>query len=237
MAAEAFGQFGTSRDGDSMLQRELLRLRRRLVTEASYAIAMLESSLTALWTGNHEQAADVRRQEDRVDEEEVAIEQECLRLMTLRQPFAHDFRVLTFCLKVNEDVERVADHASSIAKITRRLENSSDIPWPTALRDMGDRVPAMCHNLLRAVLNEDVDAARMLISGDKVIDDLDRKLFEEVREWIERDVSAVQHALLAYRIGRELERVGDLMANIAEDVVYLATGVIVRHSKRRDPAS
>jgi phosphate transport system protein len=220
-----------------MLQRELLRLRRRLVTEASYAIHMLESSLAALWSGDLEQAADVRRQEERVDEEEVAIEQECLRLMTLRQPFAHDFRALTFCLKVNEDVERVADHAASIAKITRRLEDSRDIPWPTALRDMGDRVPAMCHDLLRAVLSEDVTAATGLIRGDKVIDDLDRRLFEEVREWIERDPGAVEHALLAYRIGRELERVGDLMANIAEDVVYLATGVIVRHAKRRNPAS
>lgn len=230
-------QFGRPGDGNSMFQRELLRLRRRLVSEATVAIRMLESSLASLWAGDVEGAADVRRQEERVDLEEVAIEQECLRLMALRQPFAHDFRALTFCLKVNEDVERVADHAASIAKITRRLVDTGSVAWPTALRDMGDRVPAMCHELLRAVLDEDVEAARLLIQGDKVIDELDRRLFEEVREWIERDPSSVEHALLAYRMGRELERVGDLMANIAEDVVYLATGVIVRHAKRRAEAS
>lgn len=216
------------------LEHELLRLRRRLVTEASYAIHMLESALQALWEADPERAADVRAREERVDEEEVAIEQECLRLMTLQQPFAHDFRLLTFCLKVNLDVERVADHASSIAKIARLLDDCIEIPWPTALRDMGDRVPAMCHDLLRAVLREDADQAREVIGADKVIDQLDKRLFTEVKAWIANEPDATDQALLAYRVGRELERVGDLMGNIAEDVVYLVTGTIVRHAKKRN---
>lgn len=215
------------------LAHELVRLRRRLVTEASYAIHMLESSLLALWEADAARAADVRAREEHVDQEEVAIEQECLRLMTLQQPFAHDFRLLTFCLKVNLDVERVADHASSIAKIAKTLDAAHETPWPTALRDMGDRVPAMCHDLLRAVLREDADAAREVIGADKVIDQLDKRLFQEVKTWIAGEPESVDLALLAYRVGRELERVGDLMANIAEDVVYLVTGTIVRHTKRR----
>ncbi|GAB4386706.1 MAG: hypothetical protein Kow0022_16500 [Phycisphaerales bacterium] len=215
------------------LQHELVRLRRRLVTEASSAIQMLENALQALWEADPERAADVRAREDRVDEEEVAIEQECLRLMTLQQPFAHDFRLLLFCLKVNQDVERVADHASSIAKITRSLGASAPAAWPTALRDMGDRVPAMCHDLLQAVLREDAEQASEVIKADKVIDRLDKQLFTEVKAWIAHEPDAIDRALLAYRVGRELERVGDLMANIAEDVVYLVTGSIVRHSKKR----
>ncbi len=215
----------------SPLQRELVGLRRRLAAEATCAIQMLENALEALWTGNHEQAADVRVQEKGVDVEEVAIEQECFRIMTLHQPFAHDFRVLAFCLKVNQDLERVADHASSIAKITRRIERPELVSWPTAVRDMGDRVPMLCHDLLRTVLAEDVARAREIIEKDKVIDSLDKRLFAEVRDWIVSDPAMVDSALLAYRIGRELERVGDLMVNIAEDLVYLATGTIVRHSK------
>lgn len=216
------------------LAHELVRLRRRLVTEASYAIHMLESSLLALWEADAVRAADVRAREEHVDREEVEIEQECLRLMTLQQPFAHDFRLLTFCLKVNLDVERVADHASSIAKIAKALGAGHETTWPTALRDMGDRVPAMCHDLLRAVLREDADAAREVIGADKVIDQLDKRLFQEVKSWIAGEPESVDMALLAYRVGRELERVGDLMANIAEDVVYLVTGTIVRHTKRRN---
>jgi len=215
------------------LEAALTRLRRRLVTEASYAIQMLESSLQALWEADPERAAEVRAREERIDVEEVAIEQEVLRLMTLQQPFAHDFRLLTFCLKVNLDVERVADHASSIAKIVRKLASQGRVDWPTSLRDMGERVPAMCHDLLRAVLGEDVEQARQTIAADKVIDQLDKRLFEEIKAWIAADPGAVDHALHAYRVGRELERVGDLMANIAEDVVYLATGTIVRHTKRK----
>lgn len=217
--------------GGSPLQRELFRLRRRLAAEATIAIHMLESALDALWRGDKEQAAEVRVREQGVDVEEVQIEQECFRLMTLHQPFAHDFRVLAFCLKVNQDLERVADHASSIAKITRRMENVDPAEWPTALRDMGDRVPVLCHELLRAVLKEDLDAARGIIRKDEVIDSLDKRLYEEVKAWMRRDPSMIDAALLAYRAGRELERVGDLMANIAEDLIYLVTGTIVRHTK------
>lgn len=213
------------------LQKELLRLRKRIAAEATCAIQMLENALDALWSGDHDQAAEVRVREQGVDAEEVKIEQECFRIMTLHQPFAHDFRVLAFCLKVNQDLERVADHASSIAKITRRMDKSSLVQWPTAVRDMGDRVPVMCHDLLRAVLSEDVQAAREMVEKDQVIDSLDKRLFAEVREWIINDPSMVDSALLAYRVGRELERVGDLMVNIAEDLVYLVTGTIVRHSK------
>lgn len=217
--------------GATPLQRELFRLRRRLAEEATCAIHMLESALDALWRGDKEQAAEVRVREQGVDVEEVRIEQECFRLMTLHQPFAHDFRVLAFCLKVNQDLERVADHASSIAKITRRMGVVGASEWPTALKDMGDRVPVLCHDLLRAVLKEDVEQAREIIRKDGVIDSLDKRLFDEVRAWMERDSSMIEAALLAYRAGRELERVGDLMANIAEDLVYLVTGTIVRHTK------
>lgn len=217
--------------GGTPLQRELLRLRRRLAEEASCAIHMLETALEALWLGDKEKAGEVRVREQGVDAEEVRIEQECFRLMTLHQPFAHDFRVLAFCLKVNQDLERVADHASSIAKITRRMGVVGATEWPTALRDMGDRVPVLCHDLLRAVLDEDVEKAREIIRKDRVIDSLDKRLFDEVRAWMERDPSMIEAALLTYRAGRELERVGDLMANIAEDLVYLVTGSIVRHEK------
>ncbi len=223
--------------GSSQYQREVVRLRRKLTAEATCAIDMLESALEALWAGDKEQAAEVRVRERGVDVEEVEIEQECFRLMTLYQPFAHDFRVLAFCLKVNQDLERVADHASSIAKITRRMEGSGDVDWPTALRDMGDRVPILCHDLLRAVLKEDIERAREIITKDDVIDSLDKRLFDEVCDWMRRDPEMIEQALLAYRMGRELERVGDLMSNIAEDLVYLVTGTIVRHTKDKSHRS
>lgn len=194
-------------------------------------MAMLERSLDALWTLDVGKAREVRKSDDQIDREEIEIEQECYRLMTLQHPFARDFRVLTFVLKVNGDVERVADHATSIAKVTQRLDFTSPPKWPTSLVEMGQRVTVMCHSLLRAVLDEDPMIAAQIVGEDKTIDVLERRLFEEIEELMRKDPHWVRNGLLIYRVGRELERVGDLMKNIAEDVIYLATGSIVRHEK------
>jgi phosphate transport system protein len=219
--------------GQTPFHQELTQLRRRLIRAANVAIDMLEAALFALWNADHTVAQEIRRRDDGVDSEEVLIEQACLKLLTLQQPYGQDFRALAFCLKVNADIERVADHATSIAKITLKIDPAVAPRWPTALSEIGDRIPDMCHDLLRAVLDEDVEAARALVGRDRVIDHLDKQLFAEVTSWIKADPSSTEHGLLCYRLGRELERTGDLLVNIAEDVVYLATGEIIRHQKKR----
>ena len=220
----------------SPFHRDLLALRRRLIRAGNVAIDMLEASIWALWNNDKDLAADIRRRDDAVDDEEVAIERECLRLITLQQPYGQDFRALAFCLKVNADIERVADHATSLAKVTLQLEDEESPSWPVALVEIGDRIPEMCQNLMRSVLEEDVEGARSLITKDSVIDRLDKRLFTEIIDWIKRDADNAELGLLCYRVGRELERVGDLLGNIAEDVVYLATGKIIRHQHKGRPA-
>src|SRR3954464_12917433 len=128
--------------------RKILAVKRRLVREASMAVAMLEAGLKALWALDVEAAMAVRLSDDRVDLEEVAIEQQCFEILALHHPFARDFRVLTFILKVNSDVERVADHASSICKVVKKISEArraaglTGAPkWPTALMELGERVP------------------------------------------------------------------------------------------------
>ncbi|MGP1271753.1 MAG: phosphate signaling complex protein PhoU [Phycisphaerales bacterium] len=214
-------------------QKEIATIRRRLARQSTVAIGMLEASLDALWALDPEVAEHVRRQDDAIDAEEVVIEEDCFRILALMHPVARDFRVMTTILKVNHDVERVADHACSIAKIAIRLSELSMVPrFPVSLRELGERVPSTCHQLLRALMDEDVAAAEEIVKGDKLLDRLDRASFNELVQQIEggsRDEAAA--GLLLYRVGRELERVGDLMKNIAEDVFYLATGRIVRHGE------
>jgi phosphate transport system protein len=225
----------TPMPGHSVIfDRKLITLKRRLVREATEVISMLERSLDALWRLDRAAAAEVRRSDDTIDREEVQIEQECFALLTLHHVFARDFRVVTFVLKVNHDIERVGDHASSIAKIVGKIDASEPPVWPTALLELGQRVPVRCHELLRAVLDEDVEAARQLVMKDKTIDGLDARLFGETVDFMQKDTSpqGLANGLLIHRAGRELERVGDLMTNIAEEVVYLATGDIIRHTHK-----
>lgn len=223
------------------LLKDVRAVKRRLTDEATVVVGMLESSLNALFDLDAEKAGDVLRSDERIDREEVEIEEACFRVMTLQAPVARDFRLLTFILKVNADVERVADHACSIAKITIKLADGEPPAWPTALIELGQRVPMSCHALLRAMHDEDAAAAKQIVLDDKTIDRLNRRLFDEILEYMATGgrgfdtTASTVHAngLLLFRIGRELERVGDLMTNIAEDIVYLSTGEIIRHSKRR----
>jgi len=235
--AEAIA-ISSDRKGLNSTDARIVQLKRRLLREASLAISMLEYALDALWRLDLDKAMSIRLTDDRIDQEEVAIESECYEVLALHHPYARDFRLITFVLRVNGDLERVGDHASSICKVTRRIHAATGgvTPvWPTALKELGERVPAMCHELMQAVLDEDVETARKLVASDRVIDELEKRLFEEAQEMIRKspnDDSALAVGMLIYRLGRELERVGDIMASVAEDVVYLATGDIIRHEKR-----
>ncbi|MBI1190211.1 MAG: phosphate signaling complex protein PhoU [Tepidisphaera sp.] len=221
------------------INRNIPQLKRRLVKEATLAVSMLEGAVAAMFAMDAAGAKAVRLSDDQVDSEEVAIEQACYQILALRAPYARDFRELTFILRANADVERVADHASSLAKCASKIADAAggvEPSWPTALRELGERVPLLCHTTLRAVLDEDVDAARRIVESDRVIDNLEKRLFEETIESMRGGPNGDANlaiGLLFYRAGRELERVGDLMASIAEDTVYLATAEIIRHAKRR----
>lgn len=224
--------------GKFSYERRIIALKRRVLREASLAIAMLEAAVEALWSLDLDAARAVRREDDRVDAEEVQIEQECYEILALHHLFARDFRAITFVLKVNADIERVADHASSIAKLAGRISKVGfpSPVWPTSLQEMAQRVPLMCHTLLNAVTDENVELARSLVASDEIIDQLDRRLFDEAQEMMKgrgHSDQAVAVSMHIYRIGRELERVGDLMCNIAEDLIYLASGSIVRHEEKR----
>lgn len=220
-------------------ERRIIELKQRLEHEAKQALAMLDSALAALWRLDREGAKLVRAADDTVDQEEVAIERESFEILTLQHVFARDFRMVTFIIKVNADIERVADHASSVAKIASRIAKQLPpgvIPrWPTSLRELGDRVLLACHNTLRAIVNEDVTAAREVVASDQIIDNLERSLFDESITLIKdegKTDTAMAVGLMVSRVGRELERIGDLMKNIAEDLIYLSTGDIVRHAEK-----
>jgi len=223
--------------GDATLTREIKRLKQRLVQEATFAVGMLETATDALLRLDVESARAVIRRDDEIDREEVIIEEECLRLLALFQPFARDFRTIATLLRVNADLERVGDHATSIAKVTIKLHERGGVPqWPTSLQELTQRVPMLCHALLNSLLSESVEDARAIFEKDKAIDKLDKRLFEECLDAMSEDRDSKASGLLMYRCGRELERVGDLMTNIAEDVVYLVTGSIVRHDKNERAA-
>jgi phosphate transport system protein len=224
--------------------KRLQALQRRLSREGGLAVAMLENAIAALWKLDVEAARQVRFADDQIDNEEIAIELECNEILALHNPIARDLRLVTFALRVNADFERVGDHASSVAKATLRLQplvgplSGEPTHIPMSLRDLGVRVPAMCHDLLRAMNDMNADLARQIVQYDPTIDALEKRVLDEVMAMVRargREDNAILAAMQLARVGRELERVGDLMSACAEDLIYLLTGEIVRHAKRKQP--
>ncbi|MBL8990545.1 MAG: phosphate signaling complex protein PhoU [Phycisphaerae bacterium] len=215
------------------IEKQIKTIRSRLMQEAASAIGMVESAVDALMRLDVQAARAVMGRDDEVDREEVRIEEECFRLLTLFNPVARDFREVATMLKVNGDLERVADHATSVAKQTVKLAKLGVPQWPTSLQELTQRVPMMCHALLAALQRDDAVAARAVMNNDEAIDKLVKRLFEEAIETMGDDRNSKAVGMLMYRCGRELERIGDLMKNIAEDLIYLVTGSIVRHEAKQ----
>ncbi|MEO1007252.1 MAG: phosphate signaling complex protein PhoU [Planctomycetota bacterium] len=212
------------------LPKQIVVLKRQLIHEASVAVSMIEQSVDALLRLDRPQAKAVRQQDEIVDRQEIEIEQACLNLLLMNQPVARDFRAVLFVMKVNTQIERVGDHATSIAKVANRIAKLGLEPrWPTALIDLAHRVPACCHRTLRVVLDDDVDAARSIIAEDEIIDDLEKSLFGETIDLIRDDPDGDIAGLYIYRVGRELERTADVMAGICRDLIYRDTGENLRH--------
>jgi phosphate transport system protein len=215
-----------------VIEREIKNLRTMILAEAATAIGMVEQAAEALVTLDETSARIVIGRDDEIDREEVVIEEECFRILALYHPFAKDFRLITTFVKVNADIERVADHATSVAKAAIKLKKLNVRSMPTSLVELAQRVPILCHGVLNLLATEDATEAREMVSKDKAIDNLVKQLFEECVSLMTAERDSKAAGLRMYRCGRELERIGDLMKNIAEDLIYLQSGTIVRHEKR-----
>lgn len=219
---------------DVSIEREIKALKAMVMAEAAAAIGMIEQASEALLNRDETLARIVISHDDEIDRNEVEIEAACFRVLALFHPYAKDFRYITTLVKVNTDIERVADHATGIAKQTIKLKKLNAPAFPTPLIELAQRVPIMCHALLAALATESADQARELVAKDKAIDSLEKQLFEECLNIMTTDRNSKAACLLIHRCGRELERVGDLMKNIAEDLIYLQSGTIVRHEAKKN---
>lgn len=215
------------------LQQELGNAMSRLLHEASLVIGQVEGAVDALQRCDRDAAMRVRRKDDAVDLEEVSIEESCLRILALHKPVAIDLRKVTLILKVNEDLERIADHAGGVAKAVSYLDDDDAPVWPPSLLEMSRLITPIIERTRQALLDESKGASRDLIAGDRTLNKLAKKVFEEVEGLLGDDQLSERAGLLAYRASRDMERIGDLCVDIAEDILYFRTGDIVRHAKER----
>jgi phosphate transport system protein len=176
-----------------------------------------------------EVAQQVIEEDNQIDQEENHVEEECLKILALHQPVAVDLRRITAALKINTDLERMADLAEDIAERALHLSQLPPVPIPSKLQRMTDLTTSMVRQSLDAFVNLDARLARRVCRLDDEVDRYNNEIIRELIELMRGSPAMVEPGLSLFSATRHLERIADHATNIAEDVVYLVEGEIVRH--------
>lgn len=213
------------------LQTELTDLRRAILTLGAAVEQRVSKAVDALVDHDLDAARFVRTGDDEIDRMDVEIEEECFRMLALTQPVASDLRFILAVLRINNELERIADLANSIAKRVLHLEQDAPIVTPPALTEMAYSTLKMLSDALSALSSHDAGLARRIRLDDKRVDDLQKEIFAWIHQEIPRHVESTQGAIDVLSVSRALERIADMSTNIAEDVIFLIEGAVVRHTK------
>jgi len=212
------------------MQRELEKVRKDVLSLATYVEDMVIQSVKALQNRDAEGAKKVIDCDATVDEREVDVEECCLKILALNQPVAHDLRFLIGVIKLNNDLERIADLAVNIAERCLYLQQGPSVPNPFDIASMSRETTAMLRSTLNALFENNSELARSVIRSDSVVDEMNRTMYQVSFEAIKKDPEHVHIYSNYISCGRHLERIADYCTNIAEDIIYMEEGVIVRHS-------
>lgn len=183
----------------------------------------------ALRDGRLELCDRIIAEDDTVDHIEVAIEEECLKMLALHHPVAMELRRIATVVKVNNDLERIADLAVNIADRARGVREYPGFAIPKEVDALVDHVRGMVRRALDAFVHLDTAAARDVIQRENTVDELNERLIGQLQHMMQSESVLVVPALHCFSAIRHLARIGDLATNIAEDAIYLVDGEIIRH--------
>jgi len=215
------------------LRRDLAMLQRRLLELGNRVEQAIADAVEALIERDEVRARRVLVHEEAIDSLEVHLEEECLKTLALHQPVAGDLRFVITVLKVDNDLERMGDAATSIAARALQILNLPATDLPPQLPEMVRGARAMTRKALDCLVRADVARAREVLDDDAAIDAAQRRLFELLQARMRARPDTVDASVLLLSVTRQVERIADLATNIAEDVIFLHEGEIVRHRQNK----
>jgi phosphate transport system protein len=176
-------------------------------------------------------AEEVIKGDHKVDEIEVEIEEECLKLLALYQPVAEDLRFIIAVIKINHDLERIGDEAVNIAERMVYISTRTPVPVSFDYKLMSEKARAMLKSSLDALVNMDEKLAQEVRLKDDEVDQINRDIYDHVKQAILENPDKGGYLINLFAIARSLERIADHATNIAEEVIYLVQGIIKRHQR------
>jgi phosphate transport system protein len=211
------------------LFREIENLKREILTLGAMAESAVREATTAIAERDEMLARRVIQDDDKLDDMEVRIEEDCLKTLALYQPVAIDLRFIVAVLKINNDLERVGDLAVNVAERAAFLATQPPVDISFDFPAMARQAQEMLKKSLDALVNLSAEQAREVLVSDDEIDAMNRQMYLIVQEAIHAHPDQTASLIHVLSASRHLERIADHATNIAEDVIYMIEGVIVRH--------
>lgn len=211
------------------LQSRVIDLRRNLLALGALVEQRVASMVEVVRDGDVDLARKIRAGDAEVDEMQLALEAECMRLLALGSPVASDLRLILTTIRVSNELERIADMCKGISKRVIRLVEAGNYRYPDSLVRMAEGALAMLRDVLVAFSNGDIKLCLEIRRADSYIDRLNREVVLWAREWIKSEVEKSEAAIELLSIGQRVERLADIVTAIAEDTVFLVEGRLVRH--------
>lgn len=208
---------------------ELVKLNKKILKLSAMVEDRVRKAASVIQSQDDEMIQSLILSDYEVDEMEVEIEEDCLKILALHQPVAGDLRFLITVIKINNEMERIADMAVSIAMRVQAIANNRHtLPNPIDFQPMSEKVITMLKMSLDALVNRDAATARGIFHLDDEVDAFRNSVYEKVKELIRKYPEHPGLLINTYLLARHLERIADRATNIAEEVIYLVEGAIVR---------
>jgi phosphate transport system protein len=211
------------------LQRDLDNLQRDLLALAGLVEDSIHKAIRALQQRDVELAQEIIDGDNQIDNEENHIDEECLKILALHQPVASDLRRIIAAMMINTDLERMGDLAEEIAERAIHLAKPPLVPIPRKLQKMTDLTTMMVRQSLDSFVNLNTTQARTVMRMDDEVDRYNVEIIDEIMQAMKSSPEMIDPGISLFSATRHLERIADHATNIAEDVVYLVEGEMVRH--------
>lgn len=211
------------------LQKEILNIKKEILSLGAMVEDRCKSVMAAIKQENLTLVQEIIDTDYQVDEREIEVEEECLKVLALYQPVATDLRFIVAVIKINNDLERIADYAVNIAKRFKVSAQETD-RFRYDYAPMAEQTGEMLRLSLDALVRMDVDMAYDVRDMDEKVNLMRNEAYESMKKDIQKNPQMVEAIINMYLISRHLERIGDHTTNIAEEVIYLIEGEIIRHT-------
>jgi phosphate transport system protein len=211
------------------IDEELKALKEKILDMAVLAEESIALAIRCLKERREELAADVLGAEEKINRLEIEIDEDCMKLLALRQPMAADLRFITSAMKISSDLERIGDQSVNIIERTVELLRFPQLKPLIDLPRMAVLAQAMVRDSINAFVNRDDELARNVCERDDEVDQINDQIFRELLTFMMEDGSTITRAVGLILIGRHLERIADHATNIGEDVIYMVKGKTIKH--------